>query len=161
MEKAGGKGVYPARAFDFHRFLQLKKPASYASWTYFNFPLFFSFLIPLPISADEQQTVAISNSSWARFVRYHFLFHLSFGVVMEALKRKQSTGCPLESPRVFARSWLNLSNLLSKALRTTGGPSSSCEMIILRNKSHGEILLEFVWEYLRPFRNKKFQSNSQ
>ena len=125
-------------------FFTIKKPASYASWTYFNFPLFFSFLIPLPISADEQQTVAISNSSWARFVRYHFLFHLSFGVVMEALKRKQSTGCPLESPRVFARSWLNLSNLLSKALRTTGGPSSSCEMIILRNKSHGEILLELV-----------------
>ena len=31
----------------------------------------------------------------------------------------------------------------------TDGPSSSCEMIILRNKSHGEIL-EFVWEYLRP-----------
>ena len=150
MEKAGGKGVYPARAFDFHRFLKerkrkkqkqkQKKPASYAGRTYFNFPLFFSFLIPLPISADEQQTVAISNSSWARFFDYHFMFHLSFGVVMEALKGKQSTGCSLESRRVFVRSWLNLSNLLSKAPRTTGGPSSSCEMIILRNKSHGEII---------------------
>ena len=25
MEKAGGKGVYPARAFDFHRFLKEHK----------------------------------------------------------------------------------------------------------------------------------------
>ena len=25
MEKAGGKGVYPARAFDFHRFLKERK----------------------------------------------------------------------------------------------------------------------------------------
>ena len=25
MEKAGGKGVYPARAFDFHRFLKREK----------------------------------------------------------------------------------------------------------------------------------------
>ena len=31
---------------------------------------------------------------------------------------------------------------------TTGGSSSFCEMIILRNESHGE-LKEFVWEYLR------------
>ena len=49
-----------------------KKTGSYAGWTYFNFPLFFSFLIPLPVSADEQQTVAISNSSWACFVRLPF-----------------------------------------------------------------------------------------
>ena len=103
-----------------------------------------------------------SNKRWLFLIQaglalfvYHFLFHLSFVVVMEALKGKQSTGCPLESLRVFARSWLNLSTLLRKAPRTAGGPSSSCEMIILRNKSHGEILLEFVWEYLRPFRNKK------
>ena len=39
------------------------------------------------------------------------------------------------------RSWNR--NYLSK-----GGPSSHCEMIILRNKSHGEII-RFVREYLR------------
>ena len=34
------------------------------------------------------------------------------------------------------------------ASRITGDPSASCE-IIMRNNSHGEILQEFVWEYLR------------
>ena len=37
---------------------------------------------------------------------------------------------------------------------TTGGPSSSCEMIILRNNGHGGIK-EFVWEYLRPLQGIK------
>ena len=37
---------------------------------------------------------------------------------------------------------LQLSNLLSpkRACLHTGGPSSSCEMIILRNNSHGGIM---------------------
>ena len=106
-----------------------------------------------------------SNKRWLFLIQaglalfvYHFLFHLSFGVVMEALKGKQSTGCPLESRRVFARSWLNLSTLLRKAPRTAGGPSSSCEMIILRNKSHGEIIRVCMGMLANALVNKKIQS---
>ena len=40
------------------------------------------------------------------------------------------------------------------ASELAGGPSSSCETIILRNKRHGEIK-KFVWEYLRPLLGSK------
>ena len=33
---------------------------------------------------------------------------------------------------------------------STGGPSSSCEMIILRNKVVAKLFIEYVWEYFRP-----------
>ena len=33
---------------------------------------------------------------------------------------------------------------------TIGGPSSSCDIIILRNNSYGGIIRVFVWAYLRP-----------
>ena len=37
----------------------------------------------------------------------------------------------------------------------TGGPSSSCEMIILRNKSHGEIIRVCMGIFTTALRNKK------
>ena len=40
----------------------------------------------------------------------------------------------------------------------TGGPSSSCEMIILRSKSHGEIISVCMGIFTTTFRNK---TNSQ
>ena len=44
---------------------------------------------------------------------------------------------------------------------STGGPSSGCEMIILRNKSHGEIIRVCFGIFTTDVRNKKIQSNSQ
>ena len=38
----------------------------------------------------------------------------------------------------------------------TGGPSSSCEMIILRNKSHGEIIRVCMGIFTTALRNKKW-----
>ena len=46
-------------------------------------------------------------------------------------------------------------------LKTTGGPSSSCEMIIFRNNSHAEII-KVVWEYFnerKPVFNLRQISN--
>ena len=39
---------------------------------------------------------------------------------------------------------------------TTGGPSSSCEMIILRNKSHGEVLRVCMGILTTVLRNEKY-----
>ena len=39
----------------------------------------------------------------------------------------------------------------------TGGPSSSCEMIILRNKSHGKIIRVCMGKFMTAFRNTKIQ----
>ena len=43
----------------------------------------------------------------------------------------------------------NNSHQQKKFCKTTGDPSSRCEMIILRNNRHGEII-RVLWEYLRP-----------
>ena len=43
----------------------------------------------------------------------------------------------------------------------TGGPSSSCEMIIFRNKSHSEIIRVCMGIFTAALRNKKIESNSQ
>ena len=43
----------------------------------------------------------------------------------------------------------------------TGGPNSSCEMIILRNTSHGGIIRVCVGIFTTALRNKKNTSNSQ
>ena len=47
------------------------------------------------------------------------------------------------------------------ARQTTGSPSSSCEMIIFRNKSHGEIIRVCMGVFTTALRNKKNKSNSQ
>ena len=39
---------------------------------------------------------------------------------------------------------------------STGGPSSGCEMIILRNKSHGEIIRVCFGIFTTDVRNKKY-----
>ena len=39
---------------------------------------------------------------------------------------------------------------------STGGPSSGCEMIILRNKSHGEIIRVCLGIFTTDVRNKKY-----
>ena len=44
---------------------------------------------------------------------------------------------------------------------TTGGPSSSCEMIILRNNGHGGIIRVCMGIFTTALRNKKNTSNSQ
>ena len=51
-----------------------------------------------------------------------------------------------------------LMNLVSitKWCITTGGPSSSCEMIILRNKSYGEITRVWMGIFTTAVRNKKY-----
>ena len=41
----------------------------------------------------------------------------------------------------------------------TGGPSSSCEMIILRNKSHSEIIRVCMGIFTTALRNKKYVVN--
>ena len=47
---------------------------------------------------------------------------------------------------------------MSEHLRVnTGGPSSSCEMIILRNKSHGKIIRVCIGKFMTAFRNTKIQ----
>ena len=43
----------------------------------------------------------------------------------------------------------------------TGGPSSSCEMIILRNNSHGGIIRVYMGIFTTALRNKKNKSSSQ
>ena len=43
----------------------------------------------------------------------------------------------------------------------TGGPSSSCEMIILRNNSHGGIIRVCMGIFTTALRNKQNTSNSQ
>ena len=40
--------------------------------------------------------------------------------------------------------------------QTTGGPSSSCEMIILRNNSHGGIIRVCMGIFTTALRNKKY-----
>ena len=40
---------------------------------------------------------------------------------------------------------------------TTGGPSSSCEMIILRNNSHGGIIRVCMGIFTTALRNKKIR----
>ena len=47
------------------------------------------------------------------------------------------------------------------AVFTTGGLSSSCEMIILRNNSHGGIIRVCMGIFTTALRNKKNTSNSQ
>ena len=47
------------------------------------------------------------------------------------------------------------------AVFTTGGPSSSCEMIILRNNSHGGIIRVCMGIFTTALRNKQNTSNSQ
>ena len=42
------------------------------------------------------------------------------------------------------------------AVFTTGGPSSSCEMIILRNNSHGGIIRVCMGIFTTALRNKKY-----
>ena len=44
---------------------------------------------------------------------------------------------------------------------STGGPSSSCEMIILRNNGHGGIIRVCMGIFTTTLRNKKNTSNSQ
>ena len=44
---------------------------------------------------------------------------------------------------------------------TTGGPSSSCEMTILRRNSHGGIMRVCMGIFTTALRNKKNTSNSQ
>ena len=46
---------------------------------------------------------------------------------------------------------------LSFATTTTGGPSSSCEMIILRNNSHGGIIRVCMGIFTTALRNKKIR----
>ena len=46
---------------------------------------------------------------------------------------------------------------LMKALDSTGGPSSSCEMIILRNNSHGGIIRVCMGIFTTALRNKKIR----
>ena len=43
----------------------------------------------------------------------------------------------------------------TKAAACTGDSSSSCEMIILRNKSHGEIIRVCMGIFMIALRNKK------
>ena len=46
---------------------------------------------------------------------------------------------------------------MSQHLRVnTGGPSSSCEMIILQ-KSHGKIIRVYMGKFMTAFRNTKIQ----
>ena len=47
-------------------------------------------------------------------------------------------------------------NLYRSADYTTGGPSSSCEMIILRNNSHGGIIRVCMGIFTTALRNKKY-----
>ena len=47
------------------------------------------------------------------------------------------------------------------AAQITGGPSSSCEMIILRNNGHGGIIRVCMGISTTALRNKKYTSNSQ
>ena len=42
------------------------------------------------------------------------------------------------------------------AVLSTGGPSSSCKMIILRNKSHGVIIRVCMGIFKTALRNKKY-----
>ena len=48
-----------------------------------------------------------------------------------------------------------------QSICTTGGPSSSCEMIILRNNGHGGIIRVCMGIFTTALRNKKNTSNSQ
>ena len=47
--------------------------------------------------------------------------------------------------------------MIRKAEEATGGPSSSCEMIILRNNSHGGIIRVCMEIFTTPLRNKKIR----
>ena len=67
--------------------------------------------------------------------------------------------CRSLSVFLFAR--LSCFNESTKAWLTTGGPSSSCEMIILRNNSHGGIIRVCMGIFTTALRNKKNTSNSQ
>ena len=48
-----------------------------------------------------------------------------------------------------------------RAQCTIGGPSSSCDMIILRNNSHGRIIRVCMGIFTTALRNKQNTSNSQ
>ena len=50
-----------------------------------------------------------------------------------------------------------ISSLFKKDHRITGGPSSSCEMIILRNNSHGGIIRACRGLFTTALRNKKIR----
>ena len=47
--------------------------------------------------------------------------------------------------------------LFESSKSTTGGPSSSCEMIILRNNSHGGIIRVCMGIFTTALRNKKIR----
>ena len=47
--------------------------------------------------------------------------------------------------------------MIRKAEEATGGPSSSCEMIILRNNSHGGIIRVCMEIFTTALRNKKIR----
>ena len=48
-----------------------------------------------------------------------------------------------------------------RAYQAAGGPSSGCEMIILRNNSHGGIIRVCMGIFTTALKNKKNTSNSQ
>ena len=74
----------------------------------------------------------------------------AFGKEIKKKKRKERTILSRKEKNSFV-----------KATGTTGGPSSSCEMIILRNNSHGGIIRVCMGIFTTALRNKKNTSNSQ
>ena len=44
---------------------------------------------------------------------------------------------------------------------STGGPSLSCELIMLRNKSHGEMIRVCMGIFMHALGNKKYSQTSQ
>ena len=58
--------------------------------------------------------------------------------------------------RQFGKNWKNRPNFKDVALGT-GGPSSSCEMIILRNNGHGGIIRVCMGIFTTALRNKKIR----
>ena len=69
--------------------------------------------------------------------------------------------CSLSNCFFFCQVFLLISHKAGKAKWITGGPSSSCEMIILRNNSHGGIIRVCMGIFTTALRNKKNTSNSQ
>ena len=74
--------------------------------------------------------------------------HTAFAVdphwKMSSVFRKGQSVNPIRDLSMSKHLWVN-----------TGSPSSSCEMIILQNKSHGKIIRVCMGKFMTAFRNTK------
>ena len=99
----------------------------------------FQMLLPVPPSRQSESLMLITNRNWL----YEGIY--SWALWTESRRENFKSDNRGDENNLYS----NNSHQQKKFCKTTGDPSSRCEMIILRNNRHGEII-RALWEYLRP-----------